>query len=314
MEELVGRGRAKESEYLVISIGDASRLGKQYGDLLRRSAMAVYKSGGLGIAKAASYSGLLSFFPLLTTVALVSVRLRLQEAADVIAKFFFEVVPPGAREMVMRRFTVGSTPEPLLAVAGIVSLWAASGLILSLVEGFNAIYQVRTNRPLVRGRLVAMALVFSAAVPGLGATTMIVFGARTERWLVTSLGMAAEGQRLVGWVVLFGILIRYAVALGATTATTLLLYRFGPNRPQQWRNVWPGAFTATVFWLITTLSFSWYVRNIGNYNLLYGSVGAVIVLILWMYMLSVIALMGCAFNAELERSRSHVRNRSSIST
>jgi membrane protein len=272
--------------------------------LLGAAAITVYRSGGLGIAKAAAYSGLLSFFPLLTTVVLIAVRLRMEKAVDVISRFFFEVVPPGAREMVMRRFTVGETPEPLLALAGFVSVWAASGLILSLIEGFNSIYGVRRNRPVVRGRLVAMALVFSAALPGLGATAMIVFGTRTETWLVTKFGVIAEGQRLVGWVHLLGTLMRYLIALGATSATTLLLYGLGPVRKQRLRNVWPGALTATTFWLVVTLGFSWYVRNIADYNLLYGSVGAVIVLIFWMYLLAVIALFGCAFNAQLERTRS----------
>lgn len=267
------------------------------------SAITVYKSGGLGIAKAAAYSGLLSFFPLLTTVVLILVRLRMAKAVEVISRFFFEVVPPGANEMVMRRFTVGQTPESLLALAIFVSLWAASGLILSLVEGFNAIYGIRTNRSLVRGRLIAIALVFSAVAPGLGATSMMMFGGRTETWIVTSLGIVSEEQRLIWWVVLFGRIARYLIALGASTATTLLLYRFGPVRKQSFRNVWPGALTATLFWLLVTVGFSWYVRNIANYNLLYGSVGAVIVLILWMYLLSVIALVGCAFNAQRERPR-----------
>ena len=203
----------------------------------------------------------------------------------------------------MRRFTVGQTPESLLALAGFVSLWAASGLILSLIEGFNAIYSVRTNRTLIKGRLVAIALVFSAVAPGLGATSMMMFGDRTEMWLVSSLGMVSKGQRLIGWVGVLGTLMRYLVALGATTATTLLLYRFGPVRKQYFRNVWPGAVMATSLWLLATLGFSWYVRNIANYNLLYGSVGAVIVLLFWMYLLAVIALVGCAFNAQRERIR-----------
>jgi len=273
----------------------------RYWRLLGIALIAVYRSGGLGIAKAAAYSGLLSFFPLLTTVVLIAVRLRLEKAVDVISRFFFEVVPPGAKEMVMKRFSVGHTPESLLAIAGFVSLWAASGLILSLIEGFNAIYGVRTNRSLIRGRLVAIALVFTAVAPGLGATSMMMFGKGTERWLVTSLGMAPEGATLLGWMGLLGMLIRYLIAFSATTETTLLLYRFGPVRKQYFRNLWPGAVTATIFWLIVTLGFSWYVRNIANYNLLYGSVGAVIVLLFWMYLLAVIGLVGCAYNAQRER-------------
>jgi membrane protein len=67
--------------------------------------------------------------------------------------------------------------------------------------------------------------------------------------------------------------------------------------------VWPGAFMATFFWLLTTLVFAWYVRNLANYNLLYGSIGGVIALLVWMYLLAVILLVGCAYNAEKERMK-----------
>jgi membrane protein len=80
-----------------------------------------------------------------------------------------------------------------------------------------------------------------------------------------------------------------------------VLYFIGPSRPQRWRFVWPGALVATLLWLLSTLGFGWYVRNIAGYNLLYGSVGAAIALLVWMYVLAAVALIGCEFNAEYER-------------
>ena len=81
------------------------------------------------------------------------------------------------------------------------------------------------------------------------------------------------------------------------------LYYFGPSRPQRWRFMWPGAMLATVLWLAATSGFGWYVRNIAHYNVLYGSVGAALALLVWMYLLAAIALIGCEFNAVYERSR-----------
>jgi membrane protein len=75
-----------------------------------------------------------------------------------------------------------------------------------------------------------------------------------------------------------------------------------PLREQRWRYVWPGATLATVLWLLATSGFAWYVRHIGHYNVMYGSVGAGIALLVWMYLVSAIALIGCEFNAEYERS------------
>ena len=98
-----------------------------------------------------------------------------------------------------------------------------------------------------------------------------------------------------------GSLVRVPVALGAITLGAAILYRFGPNRPLRWRSVWPGAVLATVLWLGATTLFAWYARHIANYNVVYGGVAAVILLLVWMYVLAVIALIGCEFNAQCEK-------------
>ena len=106
---------------------------------------------------------------------------------------------------------------------------------------------------------------------------------------------------LAGWWKLLSQVMRYVVAFGATASLTAMIYYYGPYRKQTWRAVWPGAILATVLWMLATLGFGWYVRNITNYNLLYGSVGTSIALLSWMYILALIALFGCEFNAEAER-------------
>jgi membrane protein len=80
-----------------------------------------------------------------------------------------------------------------------------------------------------------------------------------------------------------------------------LVYYFGPNRKQTFRGVFPGAVLATVLWLLSTLAVGLYLRDIANYNVLYGGVGAGLALLVWSYVLSVITLFGCAFNAVCER-------------
>jgi membrane protein len=91
------------------------------------------------------------------------------------------------------------------------------------------------------------------------------------------------------------------IAIGAMVIITAVVYYFGPNRRQTLGRVMPGAALATALWLLSTLAFGWYVRHITNYNVLYGSVGAGLALLVWMYVWSVIALFGCEFNAVRER-------------
>lgn len=270
--------------------------------LLRSASIAAYENGCFGIAKGAAYSALLSFFPVLTTLATVLVQARAAAVSRTIAGLLFEVVPPGTEDLVRSHFVAsGRRPAGLLVVAVLLSAWAASGAILSLMEGFNAAYHIPTGRPFLKQRGVAILLVFCAAIPVVGASALILFGSRTEHAAVRWLGLVPEGAELRGWVVLGGYVVRYSLAFGATVLVTALLYYFGPNRKQEFRKLWPGAAVATVLWLLATMAIAWYVRNIANYNVLYGSVGAVIALLVWMYVLAVVALIGCEWNVAVDK-------------
>ena len=171
---------------------------------------------------------------------------------------------------------------------------------MSFMEGFQAAYRLPSGRPFLKHRGVALLLVFSAAVPAIGSSALIVFGGRIEQATLLGLGLPPEDELRLGVVILFG-LLRYVVALGATVLVTAMLYCVGPNRPLKLRAVWPGTFLATFLWLAATSGFAWYVRHVANYSVLYGSIGAVIALLVWMYLLAVISLFGCEYNAVLER-------------
>jgi membrane protein len=272
--------------------------------LVRRAVFAAYKDNCFGIAKGAAYSALLSFFPVLTSVTAILVQANAESVSRVLSQFLFEVVPPGAEELVEYQFKIrGAQPVSLLVVATLLSIWAASGLMASLMEGFQAAYRSPSKRHFLKQRGVAILLVLVAALPAVGASALVLFGDRSEKAVLEAAGLLDPSMQLSGLLAWVGRLIRYAVALSAVVLVTGALYYIGPSRPQKWRAVWPGAIMATFFWLLATLAFAWYVRNLGNYNVLYGSIGGVIALLVWMYLLAVIALVGCEYNAEQERMR-----------
>lgn len=271
--------------------------------VLRRSLVSAFNDGCLGIAKGAAYSALLSFFPVLTSAAAILVQTRAEFVSTTIEGFLSEIVPPGTEDLVIRQFRItGARPVSVLIVAGLISLWAASGVIKSLIEGFQAAYRVPRNRGFLHRSAVAMLLVLLAAVPLLAASLLILFGNQLERQVSRTM-QADPLWNPPPWVWLWlsrG--FRYTVALATTVLVTALLYYFGPYRRQRWRHMWPGAILATVLWLAATSGFGWYVRHVGNYNVMYGSIGAGIALLVWMYLLAAIALLGCEFNAEYERT------------
>ncbi len=270
--------------------------------LFRRSFVLAYEDGCFGTAKGAAYSALLCFFPLLTATATILVQARAGSVSRVISRVLSRVVPPGTEELVLERFRVsGARPTALLVIATLISVWAASRAMTSLMEGFQAIYHIPTGRPFLRQQGMAILLVLSTALPVALALGLVLFGTRIEQAVLGWLGVVQAGQEIQSWVALVARAARFAVALGATVAVASLLYYLGPYRPQRWRLVWPGAVVSTLLWLASTLAFAWYVRNIAGYNVLYGSIGAAIALLVWMYVLAAIALIGCEFNAERER-------------
>jgi len=273
----------------------------RFWGLFRQACIASYEDNAFSIAKGAAYSSLLAFFPVLASIAAILAQVNAESVARVFSRFLFEVVPPGTEDLVRSQFAVqGQRPIWLILGASALSLWAASGAIISLMEGFQAAYRLPSGRPFLEQRAMAMFLVLVAALPAVGSSVLILFGTRSERSMLGWLGLVPE-EEVRTWVAWLGSLLRYGVALGATVCVTALMYCLGPNRPLKLRAVWPGAFLATFLWLAVTSGFAWYVRNIANYRVLYGSIGAVIALVVWMYLLSLISLLGCEYNAVRER-------------
>jgi membrane protein len=272
--------------------------------LLKMAAAGSYRHNCLSVAKGAAYSALLSFFPVLTTMATLLVQIRADSVSHTIARFLYDVVPPGTEDVVRDLFVVqGERPTWLLVVAVVLAGWAASGAMISLMEGFNVIYQIPADPPFLRQRGIALMLVLIAAVPLWIASALIVFGTRVERAWISWLRLLPEGADLSGWVSLAGQVLRYGLAFGTVALVTALVYYFGTNRKQTLRMVFPGAALVTLLWLLATVAFAWYVRHVANYNVLYKGVGAGLALLVWMYVLAVINLFGCEFNAARERER-----------
>ncbi|MBM3725065.1 MAG: YihY/virulence factor BrkB family protein [Acidobacteria bacterium] len=275
---------------------------RRFGSLVRVAAEACYRNGAIGFAKGAAYSALLSFFPVLAALAAILAQANAEMLSERIAQFLFEVVPPGTEELVEFSLTVrGRRPAALLVTAVLVAVWAASGVMLSLMDGFQAAYGVPNRRGFWRRRLVAGGYVFLAALPAVAASALIIFTERMATATMAWLGLIEGGAALQGAVMWVWRVSTYAISFATVAWLMWLLYKWGPDAGTG-RKLWPGAWLATSGWLATTALFGWYVKTIANYNVLYGSIGAVIALIVWMYVLALVAIFGCEFNAAADRN------------
>jgi membrane protein len=276
---------------------------------LRRALIAAYEDNCFSIAKGAAYSFLLSLFPVLTTLTALLIRANAQAVVQVIYTFVQQILPPGTETDVLSRLQERAGRGISLPIAAILlSLWAGSGAMISLMEGFQAAYRIPSGRPFLKQRAMSIFLVLIAAVPAVGSSSLIIFGDRIETTFIHWLGVSDMSAPVeILWRI-----GRYAVAFATTTFVTGLLYYFGPNhRPEpqymqramasRFIRVWPGALVATALWLISTAVFAGYVNHFANYNIFYGTIRTVVVLLIWLYLIACISLLGCEFNAERER-------------
>ena len=156
------------------------------------------------------------------------------------------------------------------------------------------VFKIRGRRLLYSHGIVALV--------GFTALLLIVFGGQVER-VVFNWMKVDPLLTPFAWVWQYASrLARYVLAFVTTVTVTSSLYYFGPYRKQRWKFVWRGAALATFLWFFATLGFAWYVRHLARYNVMYGSIGAGIALLVWMYLIALIALIGCEYNATAERT------------
>ena len=249
------------------------------------------------LAAALSYYALLSLFPLalfLLTVAsqFISIDVATREVSRVIASYL-----PGGSLMVRNALEQVTLLRGELTLASSASfLWSASGVFDAIQLGINRAFRVSTLRPMWRQRLVSVGLVMGASV--LLAASFA---------LTTVMRQMFQGRALARGGFLFEALpIAGGMIIGA--AVFGLLYRFLPyDSTVRWRSVWPAALMAAVLWEIAKLGFAWYVTNLAALNLVYGSVGAVIAVMLWGYLTAVIMLFGAEIAAVASGARRRER-------
>jgi membrane protein len=169
-----------------------------------------------------------------------------------------------------------------------LTLWSGTQGMKMLMAGLNAVYNARETRRASQVYATALWLSLGALL-----FTFVALG------LIADLPAAFEDLGLPGATI--ASVLRWPL-LAVTTALTLaVLYRFGPCRRPLWRFVSPGAGLATAIWLVGSVFFSLYISSVNNFNGIYGSIGAIVVLLLWFYLSALVILLGAAFNAAVER-------------
>ncbi|MGA2807907.1 MAG: YihY/virulence factor BrkB family protein [Terracidiphilus sp.] len=255
----------------------------------------------LNTAKAAAYSGMLMLFPAL--VVLTTLLAQVPEGTTLVGeiRFSFEQFLPGDTMSLIQSSleTRRIHSVQLIFSAASLSVFAGLGLMLSLMEGFRRAYRLpRTDWGFWQRRLRALLLVPIVLVPLSLATLVLVFGHQIEAWMIDNADHEMRHVVLFLWR-----MVRWGIALLTSISVLGALYHFGTKRKEHWARVGPGAIAATLVWFPATLAFGWYVTRIADYSMFYGSFGAGIATLVWLYLSSFSALLGAELNGVLFRER-----------
>jgi membrane protein len=186
----------------------------------------------------------------------------------------------------------------LLTLGFAMALWSSSAAVVAVTDALNRAYDIEEGRSWWKVRLQAIALTIGLALFIVLAFGLVLAGPTLATRLASSsgLGPAFEwGWKVLQWPVVFALV---ATALG-------ILFYFGPDADQDWEWITPGAVLGALLWLAASLLFKLYVANFASYNETYGSLGGVIVLMLWFYLSSLAILVGAEMNAEIEHASPH---------
>ena len=263
--------------------------------LFRTAVWRAFQHDAFAIAKASAYSSILSFFPaLLILGSILSSIHRGEVYMREISYALSRILPAGANAALGYLHGAAKHPAGLLTTTSAFTLWTASGVMISWMEGFRRCYQLPKTWGLAKERLIAFSLVVLAGIPMTFATLLVVLGSRIETRILVLIGKEFSPYILLMWGA-----IRWLIATLTSIAVLALIYHNAVPRTQPWHSVIPGATLATAMWFAATALFGWYIAHYVDYGLLYGSLGVAVALLVWMYMVSLVVLIGAEFNALL---------------
>jgi membrane protein len=269
--------------------------GRGWRDILWRVWAKIFSDRAMLVAGGVTFYLLLALFPALA--AFVSLFGLFADPATITeqADMLNDVLPDSGAAIVIDQLTelAGQETSALgfgLAVSLALALWTANNGVKAIFEALNIAYEEQERRSLLRLHLVS----FSFTLGGMVLTALLL----AAIGLVPAVLALAELDR--GTETILRVL-RWLLILPIVAAVLALFYRFGPSRrPARWRWVTWGSALAAAVWLATSIGFSWYLENFANYNATYGSLGALVGLMLWMWLSSLILIVGAELNAEME--------------
>lgn len=260
-----------------------------------------------GYAAQLSYYFFFSLFPLMIclTALLGFFAETGTELRANILEYLARVMPPSATELIVKTLDEisASSSGTKLSLGLLAALWTASSGMGAIINSLNAAYNIKDSRPWWKTRLIAIVLTIVFGLLIILAASLMFYGGSVGEKIAFGLGFGNAFELTWKLLQLPAIIIFVLLSFS-------IIYYFGPDRQRHsWQVISPGAVCALVLWFLVTVFFRMYLQRFNNYGATYGSLGAVIILLLWFYLTGAAILIGGEINSELEKLQSKPQNK-----
>jgi membrane protein len=264
-------------------------------ELLKRTVRAALADNVFNLAAQLGFYFFLGVFPALMIVVSIISALPLQNALGRLFELLGQFAPTEVVELLHTQLQEVGGGGGVLTFGVLAALWSSSMALVAVITTLNHAYGIEEWRPFWKLRLIAILLTIGTAFFIITALLVIVLGPVVASMLSDWLGLGEA------WVTAWQI-VRWPLAIALVIIGIDLIYYFAPNADQEWVWITPGAVLATLLWIAGSLGFNFYMRRFGDFDATYGTLGGVVVLLMWFYITGLAILIGAELNAEIDKA------------
>jgi len=249
-------------------------------------------------ASSLAFNFFLAFFPSIIVFFTLIPYIPIQGLQETLMDLLSVVLPPSTNEITFSTLDdiINHPRGGLLSIGFVLALYFSTNGISSLIEAFNSSYHIRETRPLIQQRLLSLGLTLLLSLMLIIAISSIIFGKLAVDYLTEYKLISDYAGKLILYGKWFTMLVMLFFGIS-------ILFHLGPAIKSKWRLFTPGSIFATIFIITTSIGFNYYINHFSQYNKIYGSIGTLMIILLWMYFNSIILLTGFELNASISNAK-----------
>lgn len=249
-------------------------------------------------ASSLAFNFFLAFFPSIIVFFTLIPYIPIDGIQETLIEILAVILPPSTNEITFATLDdiINNPRNGLISIGFILILYFSTNGINSLIEAFNASYHIKETRPIIQQRLLSFGLTLILSCILIIAMGLIIFGKITINYLTEYSLITQYAGKLILYGKWFAILLILFFGIS-------ILFHLGPSKRTKWDLLNPGTILATIGIIITSIGFNYYINHFSEYNKIYGSIGTLIIILLWIYFNSIILLTGFELNASITNAK-----------